>query len=193
MVLLQVLRERVTSRTSVPGKAAILTVSQPNSLQLASSLKVSRNFNEKKSTCAVFLDVAKAFSTQLVDGLLYKLTVLNFPSYPVNTISSYLHYWMFEASFQTDTSTRRVMRAGVDQGGIISPFLFSLYVKDMPATSHHIKLVIYADDAAIVATYCKATLIVSYLESCFNDLKRLLRKWIALNFSKSTAMLFVKI
>jgi hypothetical protein len=54
-------------------------------------------------------------------------------------------------------------------------------------------LVIYADDAAIVATYCKPTVIVSYLESCFNDLKLSLRKWIALNFSKSTAVLFVKI
>jgi hypothetical protein len=85
------------------------------------------------------------------------------------------------------------MRTGVAQAALVFPLLFSLYVKDMPATSHHIKLVIYADDAAIVATYCKATLIVRYLESCFNDLKRLLRKWIALNFSKSTAMLFVKI
>jgi hypothetical protein len=59
----------------------------------------------------------------------------------------------------------------------------------MPATSHHIELVLYADDAAIVATYSKPTLLVSYMESYF---KRLLRKWIALNFSKNTAMLFIK-
>ena len=40
--------------------------------------RVSRNFGEKL-TDAVFLDVAKAFDTVWVDGLLYKLTVFNFP------------------------------------------------------------------------------------------------------------------
>jgi hypothetical protein len=46
----------------------------------------------------------------------------------------------------------------------------------MRATSHHVELVIYADDAGIVATYCKPTLLVSYLESYLNDLERLLSK-----------------
>jgi len=44
---------------------------------------------------------------------------------------------MFEASFQTTTSTCR-MRAGVGQSGIISPVLFSLYVNEMPSPSHHV-------------------------------------------------------
>ena len=60
----------------------------------------------------VFLDVAKAFETVWVDVLLYKLTVLNFPSHLVKTISSYLHVLTFEASFKTATSTRRGVRAG---------------------------------------------------------------------------------
>ena len=47
---------------------------------------------------------------------------------------------MFEASFRTETGTRRIMRVGVAQGGIISPFLFSLYVSDMPTPSHYVKL-----------------------------------------------------
>jgi hypothetical protein len=48
--------------------------------------RVSRNFDEKRLTDAVFLDVAKAFDTVWVDGLLYKLTILNFPSYLVKAI-----------------------------------------------------------------------------------------------------------
>jgi hypothetical protein len=59
----------------------------------------------------VSLDVAKACDTVWVDGFLYKLTALNFPSYLVKTISSYLNSRTFEASFQTPTSTCR-MRAG---------------------------------------------------------------------------------
>jgi hypothetical protein len=87
---------------------------------------MSRNFGEKRLTGVVFLDVAKVFDIEWVDSLLYNLTFLNFPSYFVNTISSYLHHWTFEASFRTDTSPRRVMRAGVAQGGILSPFMFIL-------------------------------------------------------------------
>jgi hypothetical protein len=62
--------------------------------------RVSRNFDEKRLTGAVFLDVAKAFDTVLVDALLYKLTILNFPSYLLNTVSSYLNSRTIEASFQ---------------------------------------------------------------------------------------------
>ena len=77
------------------------------SLQLARLIeRITRNFGEKRLTGAVFLDVAKAFVTVWIDGLLYKLTLLNFPSYIVHTISSYLRGRMFEASFQTATSSR---------------------------------------------------------------------------------------
>jgi hypothetical protein len=55
------------------------------------------------------------------------------------------------------------MRAGVAQGGLISPVLFSLYDNDMPAPSHHVELALYAEDTAIIATYRKPTLLVSYL------------------------------
>jgi hypothetical protein len=72
-------------------------------------------------TGAVFLDVAKAIDTVWIDGLLYKPTIPKLPSYLVQTISSYLLGQMFEVSFQAATSSRRGMRAGVAQGGLISP------------------------------------------------------------------------
>jgi hypothetical protein len=64
------------------------------------------------------------------------------------------------------------MRAGVAQGGLISPVLFSLYVNDMPSPSHHVELALYADDTAIIATFRKPTLLVRYRESYLNDLQR---------------------
>jgi hypothetical protein len=66
-----------------------------------------------KRTGAVFLNVAKAFDTVWIDSLLYTLTLLNFPSYIVYTISSYIRGRTFEASFQTATPSRCGMRAGV--------------------------------------------------------------------------------
>jgi hypothetical protein len=70
------------------------------SVQLACLVeKVSRNLGEKRLTGAVSLDVAKAFDTVCVDGFAYKLMVLNFPSYLVKTIESFLRSRTFEASF----------------------------------------------------------------------------------------------
>jgi len=63
----------------------------------------------------------------------------------------------------------------------------------MPAPSHHFELVLYVDDTAIIATSRKPTLLVSYLESYLNDLKRWLSEWrIAINVSKRTAIIFAR-
>ena len=83
------------------------------------------------------------------------------------------------------------MWAGVAQGGLISPILLSLYVKDMPSPSHHVELALYADDTAIIAKSRNPTLLVSCLETYLNDLQRWLSDWrIAINVSKSTAIIF---
>jgi hypothetical protein len=59
------------------------------SLQLARLVeRITRNFGEKRLSSAVFFDVAKAFDTVWIVGLLYNLTLLSFPSYIVHTVSS---------------------------------------------------------------------------------------------------------
>ena len=57
----------------------------------------------------------------------------------------------------------------------MSPFLFSLYVKDMPSPSHHIELAIYTDDMVTIATSRRPKQFVSYLESYLNDPQQWLR------------------
>jgi hypothetical protein len=142
-------------------------------LQLARLVeRITRNFGEKRLPGAVFLEVAKDFDTVWIDGLLDKLTLLNFPSYRVHTIFSYLRDRTFEASFQKASSSRRIMRAGVAQCGLISPALLSLYVYDMPSPSHQVELALYAYDTAIIATSRNPKLLDSYLESYLNDLQR---------------------
>jgi len=50
--------------------------------------RLIRNFGDKRLTGAVFLDVAEAFNTVWIDGILYKLKHLKIPPYNVDTISS---------------------------------------------------------------------------------------------------------
>ena len=133
------------------------------SMQLARLVeKITRNFREKRLTGAVFLDVAKSFDTVWIYGLLYKPTLLNFPSYIFHTISSNFRVRTFEASFQTATSSRRGMRAGVVQDGLMSYVLFSLYDNDISSPSHHVELSLYGEDSHHSHV---STLLVSYLRS----------------------------
>jgi hypothetical protein len=69
-------------------------------LQLARLIeRINRNFYEKLFTGAVLVNVAISFDNVWIDGHLYKLTLLNFASYIVHTISSYLRGSVFQASF----------------------------------------------------------------------------------------------
>jgi hypothetical protein len=141
----------------------------------------------------VFLDVAKAFDAIWIDGLLFKQTILNSPSYLVQTISAYFRGRKFEACFQTATSSGSVVRVWVSQVGLISPILVSLCVNDVPTPSHHAELALYANDMAIIASSRNPTLLVSYLELHLSDLQRWLTEWrIAINVSKRTAIIFAR-
>jgi hypothetical protein len=110
-------------------------------LQLACLVeRVNRSFDEKRLTGAISLDVAKAFDTLWVKGVFQKLSLLNIPSHLVKTISTYLHSWTSEMSFQPASSTCNSMQSGVVQGGLVSSIFFSLYVNDMPTPYHYVKL-----------------------------------------------------
>ena len=50
--------------------------------------RITKDFGEWSLTGALFLDVAKAFHSVWIEGLLYKFTNLKFPSYIVHVISS---------------------------------------------------------------------------------------------------------
>jgi hypothetical protein len=131
-------------------------------LQLERLVKrIKRYFCEKRLTGAVFLEVVKAFDTVSIDGLLYKLTFLNFPSYIVHTISCLKDRTSKRPSRRLRHTANHATR--VDQGGLISPVLFTPYFKENP--SHHVELPLYAYDTAIIATSRKPTLLVSYLEA----------------------------
>jgi Reverse transcriptase (RNA-dependent DNA polymerase). len=116
-------------------------------LQLARLVKrVKRNFEEKRLTDAVFLDVSKAFNSVWIEVLLFKLTFLEFPPYQVKLITSYPHSRTFVAIFHAATSSWSCA------GRVITHVLFSLYVNDMLTPSGYIELAKYADDTALVAT-----------------------------------------
>jgi hypothetical protein len=115
--------------------------------------------------------MVKALDTLWVKGLLYKVTFLNFPSYLVKTKSSSFDCRTFETSFETATSTSRVMLARLAQGIFLSRVLFSLYINDIPTRSRHVELAQYADNTTLIPTSRDPSLLVGYLEAYLGGLE----------------------
>jgi len=100
---------------------------------------------EKKLYCfCIFLDVAQAFDRVWHEGLQFKLKkFLPTPLYLL--IKSYLTDRHFQVQFNSSISEIAPIKAGVPQDGILSPFLFNIYVADQPTMQQTI-VADYADD-----------------------------------------------
>jgi hypothetical protein len=108
-------------------------------------------------------------------------------------VKNFLVPWSrtIQTSFQSATSTCRGMRAGVPR--VDSSPLRCLYVNNMSTHSRHVELAQYAEDTVLVATSRSPSFIAGYLEAYLCRLEHWLRDWrIAINISKSAAVLFVK-
>jgi hypothetical protein len=112
---------------------------------------VSLNFNNHISTAAVFLDIEKAFDTTWHPGLLYKLSELQIPISLIKLIASFLTNRNFKVLVEGEISSPRKVAAGVPQGSVLAPVLYSLYINDIPATPG-IHLALFADDTCVYAT-----------------------------------------
>lgn len=142
---------------------------------------VSENLNQKRPTMAVALDVAKAFDTTWINGLVFKL----YNIYQINiqmcrTIFNYLTERRFQVSVGQSLSTIRPIAAGVPQGGVLSATLYVLYTADLPPPPHHrhqIKRLQYADD---ILVYVNSPLLFdakNRLEVHIREIVDFLQKW----------------
>ena len=98
----------------------------------------------------MFLDVSKAFDRVWHDGLIVKMLNMGYPVGIVKLIRCYLHRRKLRVKVANHLSTYWTIEAGVPQGSVLSPHLFTIYTADLPRTNTTF-LALYADDTAIVA------------------------------------------
>lgn len=141
-------------------------------------------------TGAIFLDVAKAFDKVWHNGLIYKLYLLGMPDRLVLTIRDFLRDRSFRYRLEGTYSDPHPIRAGVPQGSVLSPTLYSLFTNDIPRHPK-VHLGLFADDTALFTTHCKYAFIRRYLQEAITDLGRWFNLWrIEVNPEKSTAIVF---
>jgi hypothetical protein len=95
------------------------------------------DFNNNMSTAAVFLNIEKALDTTRQSGLLYKLSEMQFSISLIKVTASFLTIRQFKVSVEGEFSSPRKIMAGVPQGSVLAPVLYSLLLNDAPAAPEY--------------------------------------------------------
>lgn len=192
-IVLQRLRTEVEERNAIPDEQFGFREQHSAVHQVLRVVEhVSKGFNWKRSTGAVFLDVSKAFDKVWHEGLLYKLLEAGIHPGLVRLVSSFLKDRTFRIRLGDVRSTVRNLESGVPQGSLLSPLLFNVFTRDMPR-SPGTELALYADDTAITAESHSPDLVVQRLQVAAEELERWFTKWrITVNPEKSSALFMTK-
>ena len=145
--------------------------------------------DNKDYTCAIFLDLAKAFDSVNHSILLAKLQKYGVREIALKFFESYLsNRWQY-VKILNQESDLRLIDIGVPQGSILGPLLFLLYINDLPnATDCFVKL--FADDTFLSLSCQKK----ADLQKKANIEIENIRKWLfanklTLNVDKSKFMI----
>lgn len=159
--------------------------------QLKRVLKlITDNKVERKSTGVVLLDIEKAFDTVWHNGLVYKLNEFNFPIFIQKMIKSFLEKRSFFVYVDGQKSSMRTINAGVPQGAILSPILYSIFTSDFKIGKEQ-SVAFYADDSALISSGKVSNAIVKNMKKGLMACQRYFKKWkIKINHNKTQAIIF---
>ena len=87
-----------------------------------------------------------------INKLLNVILASKIPKYTKRWLCSYLQGRQTYVEFRNAKSTLRKVRAGVPQGGVLSPILFNAYMSGLPTAPDGIKLTSYANDCTSYAS-----------------------------------------
>lgn len=151
---------------------------------------ITTNKNYRKSTGIVFLDIEKAFDSIWHNGIIFKLNKFGYPIYLQKIIKSFLSERYFVVNVDTEKSTKRPIPAGVPQGSILSPTLYSIYTSDFKALRNQ-TAAFYADDTALITSGKLSNAIVKNMKNALIHAEKYFNKWkIKINQGKTQATIF---
>ena len=149
-----------------------------------------RSALEEKEFCAsAFLDISQAFDKVWHTGLLYKLKAL-LPYTFFEFFRTYLNERSFRVKLHDCTSDLYRVEAGVPQGSVLGPVLYTIFTADLPLTNST-TIATFADDTVIMSRDTQSTRASQNLQSHLQVLETWLSKWrIKANATKSVQVTF---
>lgn len=155
---------------------------------------ITIKLNQKTPTVACLLDVEKAFDTVWIEGLIFKLIKFKFDPHIIRAIYSFLSDRTFQVKVDNTLSQSFNILAGVPQGSLLGPILYTLYTSDIPPPPilpQPIKSLSYADDIIIYTSKRNIMKAADDLNNYLNQLSAYFNKWkIKINNAKCEAITF---
>ena len=94
----------------------------------------------------MFLDLAKAYDSTWIPGLILKLREIGVDGSCLKWLTNFLQSRSFRVLIGQTASEPRDLLAGVPQGSPLSPTLFNIMLYDFPKPQLPVKTLLYADD-----------------------------------------------
>lgn len=152
---------------------------------------ISNGFNINKSTAMLLLDIEKAFDTVWHQGLIYKLHNMNLPLYLTKIIQKYLTNRKFKVQVGDNASQEKIIVAGVPQGSILGPVLFSYYINDLPIDRKNSETALFADDTAIYNCSWNKKVAIDRIKITLDKFLEYYENWkIKINAAKTELIIF---
>ena len=97
--------------------------------------------------------MTKAFDTVNIHQLIHKIHNTHIPTTIIKFLANYLKGHRQYTSYNNHTSKHTNLKAGVPQGGVLSPTLFNIYLSNIPLPKiNSLNLITYADDITITSS-----------------------------------------
>ena len=139
----------------------------------------------------VALDLSKAFDTVNINLLKEKIFNSEIPKHFIKYLFNYIDGRSGYTIYNNKQSRKRIIKTGVPQGGILSPFLFNLYVSDIPKPPVGVKLTMYADDITIYSSDQNIHNAASVIQPYLNQIHDWANKnSLKINSNKSSSTIF---
>ena len=110
--------------------------------------EVLHNYDHMKATCAIFLDLSKAFDSVDRSILLFKLRRYGVRGKTWNLLESYLQNRRQIIQENNIYSNEAFVNIGVPQGSILGPLLFLIHISDLKFSTT-LKIINFADDTLL--------------------------------------------
>lgn len=156
-------------------------------------LQVGLDANSKAFGAGLFIDLKKVSSTIPHDLLFQKLNNMGIKGSLFNLLSSYLfkRRQFVDVDNHLSEEVVNIYSLSIPQGSPLSPLILTLYMNDIFMLKLHGKLILYADDIAVIYVETDPIALKRHMEK---DLKLLIewcnRNALTLNTDKSKAMFF---